>query len=240
MLPIKERPVGNQFPETNGAAPFPCLLSHSRLVFPENVRTRSRNNIMDYQHQHCHHRNHHHHHHPNQSQDDDNYLLRSVSTSFSCLQLSGSSSDIGTDTDTESSVMNQPSYMKHKSVVDICDGDNNDSGFLSTNSSSSRLSASSSPYSDSAIYANSEISVEQMNDFDEKLALFYKLCLQTKRLIKEFQVKYEGFVVNFRWEDVCAAVNLNLERLKTFRGEMRNQLGERLEQCKMVGHNFNG
>lgn len=39
MLPIKERAVGNQFPETNGAPLFAGSVSHSRLVFPEDVKT---------------------------------------------------------------------------------------------------------------------------------------------------------------------------------------------------------
>lgn len=231
MLLIKESPVGNNFPETNGAAPFSCSISHSRLVPPADVKTgkKSNNIIME---------NRGHYSRLEQPQDEDNYMLRSVSASFSYLRLSGSTSDIGTDTDTDNSgsLMNQHDFAEKHKNIHIYDDEDDESEFVSTKSSSSLSSTSNNnAYSDEAIYANvGDISALHVKEFNEKLSVFYKLCSQTKRLIKEYQVKYEEIPALCRFEDSSNALSLYLERLKGFRGDVRDSISSRIQQCKTV------
>ncbi|CAL8106721.1 unnamed protein product [Orchesella dallaii] len=204
MLPIKERAVGNQFPETSGAAPFPCSVSHSRLVFPEDVK-RTGVQIMEQKKRQQ----------EKKQQDENHYLLGPLSY----LHLSDGVDVVeGVGVKGNNKMNHQHRY--HKSQTDISIGSSN-----SDDDSQFMLTSGVSP-------VNRNGDEMERNQFDEKLTFFYKCCTQVKRLIKEFRVRYEDLPIHCRFED-CAVLNVNLEKVKNFKVEVEENVMGQLERCKM-------
>ncbi|ODN06013.1 hypothetical protein Ocin01_00680 [Orchesella cincta] len=174
-----ERAVGNQFPETSGAAPFPCSVSHSRLVFPEDVK-RTGVQIMEQKKK-------------LQQQDENHYLLRPAS--FLCL--SDEVAAAGGGVVKGNGNMN---HRHHKSQTDI-----SISSSISDDDSQFVLTAAGL----SPVNRNGDEETMELTEFHEKLTFFYKCCTQAKRLIKELRVKYEELPIHCRFEDCAVLnVNL--------------------------------